>query len=354
MRVLLVKILFFGDVIYILLVFIDVVWVIFGIQFDWVVEEGFVEIFVWYLVVVWVILVVIWCWCKNFWQILCNGEWWCFKQCLKEVDYDLVIDVQGLLKSVWLICYVGKMLVVGFDCDLVCELFVSCFYCCVYLVVWGQYVVECMCQLFVQVLDYLLFELVGDYGLDCEQLVDVDFGVLYLVFLYGIIWDIKYWLEVYWCELVECMCECGWLVCLFWGSVVEWEWVGCLVVGLENVVVFFRLFLVGMVKVFVGVCVCVVVDIGFGYLVVVLDVLMLFLFGLINFGFIGVYGCFQVYLGSDFFCVLCLKKICIYQLIEEDCKLFDFKCEQLLCFIWLNFQCVVIQLEVMLLVLEIF
>lgn len=41
MYVLIVKILLMGDVLYILFVLIDVMNVIFGICFDWVVEEGF-------------------------------------------------------------------------------------------------------------------------------------------------------------------------------------------------------------------------------------------------------------------------------------------------------------------------
>ncbi|KPE47437.1 glycosyltransferase family 9 protein, partial [Pseudomonas aeruginosa] len=108
MRVLLVKTSSLGDVIHTLPALTDAARAIPGIQFDWVVEEGFAEIPAWHPAVARVIPVAIRRWRKNLWQTLRNGEWRRFKQRLKEVDYDLVIDAQGLLKSAWLTRYVGK------------------------------------------------------------------------------------------------------------------------------------------------------------------------------------------------------------------------------------------------------
>lgn len=226
MRVLLVKTSSLGDVIHTLPALTDAARAIPGIQFDWVVEEGFAEIPAWHPAVARVIPVAIRRWRKNLWQTLRNGEWRRFKQRLKEVDYDLVIDAQGLLKSAWLTRYVGKTPVAGLDRDSAREPLASRFYRRAYPVAWGQHAVERTRQLFAQALDYPLPESVGDYGLDREQLADADPGAPYLVFLHGTTWVTKHWPEAYWRELAERMCERGWSVRLPWGSAAERERAG--------------------------------------------------------------------------------------------------------------------------------
>ena len=138
MRVLLVKTSSLGDVIHTLPALTDAARAIPGIQFDWVVEEGFAEIPAWHPAVARVIPVAIRRWRKNLWQTLRNGEWRRFKQRLKEVDYDLVIDAQGLLKSAWLTRYVGKTPVAGLDRDSAREPLASRFYRRAYPVAWGS------------------------------------------------------------------------------------------------------------------------------------------------------------------------------------------------------------------------
>lgn len=150
MRVLLVKTSSLGDVIHTLPALTDAARAIPGIQFDWVVEEGFAEIPAWHPAVARVIPVAIRRWRKNLWQTLRNGEWRRFKQRLKEVDYDLVIDAQGLLKSAWLTRYVGKTPVAGLDRDSAREPLASRFYRRAYPVAWGQHAVERTRQLFAQ------------------------------------------------------------------------------------------------------------------------------------------------------------------------------------------------------------
>ena len=102
MRVLLVKTSSLGDVIHTLPALTDAQRAIPGIQFDWVVEEGFAEIPAWHPAVAQVIPVAIRRWRKHPLQTLRSGEWRRFKARLRETHYDLVIDAQGLLKSAWL------------------------------------------------------------------------------------------------------------------------------------------------------------------------------------------------------------------------------------------------------------
>ena len=114
MRVLLIKTSSLGDVIHTLPALTDAARAIPGIRFDWVVEEGFAEIPAWHPAVDAVIPVAIRRWRKKPLQAVRSGEWSNFKRRLRETQYDLVIDAQGLLKSAWLTRY-ARAEVVGLD-----------------------------------------------------------------------------------------------------------------------------------------------------------------------------------------------------------------------------------------------
>ena len=153
MRVLLIKTSSLGDVIHTLPALTDAMNALPGIQFDWVVEEGFAEIPTWHPAVANVIPVAIRRWRKNLWQTVKNGEWRRFKQRLRDTRYDLVIDAQGLLKSAWLTRYV-KAPVAGLDKTSAREPMAARFYDRPYAVARGQHAVERLRQLFAQALGY--------------------------------------------------------------------------------------------------------------------------------------------------------------------------------------------------------
>jgi len=351
MRVLLVKTSSLGDVIHTLPALTDAARAIPGIQFDWVVEEGFAEIPAWHPAVAQVIPVAIRRWRKNLWQTIKTGEWRRFKQRLRETQYDLVIDAQGLLKSAWLTRYV-KASVVGLDRDSAREPLASRFYDRTCAVAWEQHAVERVRRLFAQALDYPLPDSVGDYGLDRTQLADPQVGS-YLLFLHGTTWDTKHWPEAYWRELAERAGELGLQVRLPWGSEAEKARAERLADGLPHVAVLPKLNLAGVAKVLAGARACVAVDTGLGHLAAALDVPTLSLYGPTNPGRTGAYGRSQIHLASDYpACAPCLQKRCTYRPNEEDKRRFDLKREWPLCFTRLNPQRVATQLEALLLVEE--
>ncbi|WP_137887106.1 lipopolysaccharide heptosyltransferase I [Pseudomonas sp. 2FE] len=351
MRVLLVKTSSLGDVIHTLPALTDAARAIPGIQFDWVVEEGFAEIPAWHPAVAQVIPVAIRRWRKNLWQTLKNGDWRRFKRRLRETDYDLVIDAQGLLKSAWLTRYV-KAPVAGLDRASAREPLASRLYDRGYAVPRGQHAVERVRQLFAQALDYPLPGSVGDYGLKRAQLAGTPAGAPYLLFLHGTTWDTKHWPEAYWRELAERMGALGWAVRLPWGNPAEKARAERIAAGLENAAVLPKLALAGMAKVLAGARACVAVDTGLGHLAAALDVPTLSLFGPTNPGLTGAYGRSQIHLASDFPCAPCLKKTCAYQPTAEDKRWHDLKREWPLCFTRLNPQRVATELEALLLAEE--
>jgi len=293
-RVLLVKTSSLGDVIHTLPALTDAQRAIPGIQFDWVVEEGFAEIPAWHPAVAQVIPVAIRRWRKHPLQTLRTGEWRRFKARLRETRYDLAIDAQGLLKSAWLTRYV-KAPVAGLDRDSIREPLASRFYDRCYAVPRDQHALERVRQLFAQALGYSIPEMIAEYGLDRSQLATPG-EQPYLLFLHGTTWPSKHWPEAYWRQLAERMSEFGWAIRLPWGNAEEKARAERIAQGLPSASVLPRLNLGGVAKVVAGARACVAVDTGLGHLAAALDVPSISLYGPTLPGRVGAYGRSQVHL----------------------------------------------------------
>lgn len=294
MRVLLVKTSSLGDVIHTLPALTDAARAIPGIQFDWVVEEGFAEIPAWHPAVAQVIPVAIRRWRKNLWQTIRNGDWRRFKARLREARYDLVIDAQGLLKSAWLTRYVSAP-VAGLDRESAREPIACRFYDRLYAVPKDQHALERTRQLFAQALGYALPQGLGNYGLDRAAMAD-HVTQPYLLFLHGTTWASKHWPEQEWRELAQRMSELGWAIRLPWGNEAERARAGRIVAGVDNAAVLPKLNLAGVAKVIAGAQACVAVDTGLGHLAAALDVPSISLYGPTLPGRVGAYGRGQIHL----------------------------------------------------------
>jgi heptosyltransferase-1 len=352
LRVLLIKTSSLGDVIHTLPALTDALRALPGIQFDWVVEEGFAEIPTWHPAVANVIPVAIRRWRKNLWQTFKNGEWRQFKQRLRDARYDLVIDAQGLLKSAWLTRYV-KAPVVGLDKTSAREPMAARFYDRPYAVARGQHAVERLRQLFGQALGYAVPAGLGDYGLDRSRLLEPGADAPFVLFLHGTTWDSKHWPELYWRQLAERMIGQGLEVRLPWGSPAEKARAERIADGLENAVVLPKLNLAGVARILAAAQGCVAVDTGLGHLAAALDVPTLSLFGPTNPGLTGAYGKSQVHLAADYpACAPCLQKKCTYRPTPEDQRQVDTEREWPMCFTRLNPERVANQLGALLLAKE--
>ncbi|MFJ3521872.1 lipopolysaccharide heptosyltransferase I [Pseudomonas sp. NPDC090203] len=332
MRVLLIKTSSLGDVIHTLPALTDAARAIPGIQFDWVVEEGFAEIPTWHPAVAGVVPVAIRRWRKNLWQTFKNGQWRQFKQRLRDTRYDLVIDAQGLLKSAWLTRYV-KAPIAGLDKDSAREPLAARFYDRTYAVARGQHAVERTRQLFAQALGYQVPQGVGDYGLDRSRLLDAERAAPFVLFLHGTTWATKHWPELYWRQLAERMIAQGLEVRLPWGNPVEKARAERIAQGLDKAQVLPKLNLAGVAKVLASAQGCVAVDTGLGHLAAAMDVPTLSLYGPTNPGLSGAYGKSQVHLAGDYpACAPCLQKKCTYRPDASDQRRFDTEREWPLCF----------------------
>jgi len=346
-RVLIIKTSSLGDVIHTLPALTDAAHAIPGIRFDWVVEEGFAEIPSWHPAVDQVIPVAIRRWRKHLWQAVRSGEWKAFKQRLRERQYDLVIDAQGLVKSAWLTRYV-KAPVAGLDRYSAREGWASRFYDRRLSVAVGQHAVERVRQLFAMALAYDLPEGIGRYGLDLERL-QLPPAAPYVVFLHGTTWATKHWPEAYWRELAERMGRRRLEVRLPWGNPAEKARAERIAQGLNHCQVLPKLNLAGVARVLAAAKACVAVDTGLGHLAAALDVPTLSLFGPTNPGLTGAYGRTQIHQASDWPCAPCLQKKCTYKPSAEDLRRYDLNREWPLCFTRLNPEHVASRLSALLL-----
>ncbi|HTO18496.1 MAG TPA: lipopolysaccharide heptosyltransferase RfaC [Pseudomonas sp.] len=294
MKVLLIKTSSMGDVIHTLPALTDAARAIPGIRFDWVVEEGFAEIPAWHPAVDQVIPVAIRRWRKNLWKTFKNGEWRQFKQRLREGNYDLIIDAQGLLKSAWLTRY-SRAPVAGLDRDSAREPLASRFYDRTFHVPKEQHALERVRQLFAQALGYSLPDSIGDYGLNRAALAEPS-ATPYIVFLHGTTWASKHWPEADWRALAERLSADGWAIRLPWGNPGEKARAERIAAGLSGVEVLPKLNIVGVARVLAGARACVAVDTGLGHLAAALDVPSISLYGPTRPGRVGAYGKGQVHL----------------------------------------------------------
>ena len=294
MKVLLIKTSSMGDVIHTLPALTDAARAIPGIRFDWVVEEGFAEIPAWHPAVDQVIPVAIRRWRKNLWKTFKSGEWRQFKQRLREGNYDLVIDAQGLLKSAWLTRYCSAP-IAGLDRDSAREPLASRFYDRVFRAPKEQHALERVRQLFAQALGYAPPDGIGDYGLNRAALAEPS-AAPYIVFLHGTTWASKHWPEADWRALAETLSVDGWAIRLPWGNTGEKARAERIAAGLPGVEVLPKLNIVGVARVLAGARACVAVDTGLGHLAAALDVPSISLYGPTRPGRVGAYGQGQVHL----------------------------------------------------------
>lgn len=102
-KILIVRTSSLGDLVHMLPAISDIAQHVPDAQIDWVVEENFAEIPAWHPAVNEVIPVAHRRWRKNWWSQQSRTERAALRRNLRSRTYDVVLDMQGLMKSVWLV-----------------------------------------------------------------------------------------------------------------------------------------------------------------------------------------------------------------------------------------------------------
>ena len=220
MRILIVKTSSMGDVIHALPVVGDIVAAVPGARVDWVVEEGFADLPRLHVSVGEVIPVAVRRWRR---ALLDAGTWAEIRAArlrLREARYDLVLDLQGLVKSAWIARW-ARAPIAGFDRSCVREPIATLAYRSVFRVDQNGHAIERLRALAAQALGYRpegppRFELVPP-----GPAPDWCAAQRYVVFLHATSRAEKLWPPPHWRSLGERLAGTGLRVVLPWGSAAE-------------------------------------------------------------------------------------------------------------------------------------
>jgi heptosyltransferase-1 len=102
-RILIVRTSSLGDLVHMLPAMSDIAAHFPGAVIDWVAEEAFAEIPQWHPAIAGVINVAHRRWRKTWWSSHVRAERMALRERLRSVRYDVVLDMQALLKSAWLV-----------------------------------------------------------------------------------------------------------------------------------------------------------------------------------------------------------------------------------------------------------
>ena len=291
MRVLIVKTSSMGDVLHTLPALTDAQQAIPGIQFDWVVEEGFAQIPSWHAAVDRVIPVAIRRWRKAWFSAPIKAERKAFRDAVRLQQYDAIIDAQGLVKSAALVTRLARGVKHGMDWSTAREPLASLFYNRKHHIAKQQHAVERTRELFAKSLGYAKPQSQGDYAI-AQHFVNecnADTGH-YAVFLHATTRDDKHWPEANWRELIELLNNTGIRIKLPWGAPHEEERAKRVAEGFPYVDVLPRMSLEEVARILAGAKFVVSVDTGLSHLTAALDRPNITLYGPTDPGLIGGYG----------------------------------------------------------------
>ncbi|HUH87557.1 MAG TPA: lipopolysaccharide heptosyltransferase I [Pusillimonas sp.] len=102
-KILIVRSSSLGDLVHMLPAISDIARHVPNAQIDWVVEENFAEIPAWHPAVHEVITVAHRRWRKGWWSRRSRSERAALRETLRSRQYDVVLDMQALMKSVWVV-----------------------------------------------------------------------------------------------------------------------------------------------------------------------------------------------------------------------------------------------------------
>lgn len=314
MRVLLVKLSSFGDVIHAMPALTDAKAALPGLEIDWLVDAAFAGIAAAHPAVgrVHALALRAHRWPPQRWPRLA-GTLAGLRRELRARRYDLVIDAQGLLKSAAAARLAGAP-VAGLGPASAREGAASRLYQRPFEVARDLHAVERVRRLFAGALGYPLAAGAGRFGLRREDFAGAPAAGLparYGVLVPAASWPSKHWPEERWRALLAAIAEAGERVAILWGSAAERERAERLAAGHRAAIVLpERLDGPALMRLLAGAAFAVGLDSGLMHLAAALGVPGLWLYGPTDPSRTGPYGAGQIVLRSTHAAAPCMRRRC--------------------------------------------
>ncbi len=306
MRVLLVKMSSLGDVVHALPAITDAA--AHGVRFDWVVEEAFAAIPRLHPAVDQVLPIGWRRWRGNLPRY--HRELSAFRARLRNRQYDLVLDAQGLVKSAAVTAFARGARKVGFSWSSAREAAATLVYDRRIRVAKGQHAIVRLRRLFALALGY------PAPGLDAELDYGISPGPLAsengpCVLLHGTTWDSKLWPVAFWNSLAIRAVGDGFPVALPVGSDLELARSRA-IAGQASARVWDRLPLEVLIDSLSSARLVIGVDSGLAHLAAALKIPTLVIYGSTSSALTGCRGAVVKNLQAEFPCAPCLSRLCTY------------------------------------------
>jgi len=300
MRVLLVKMSSLGDIVHALPAVTDAIK--HGYTIDWVVEEAFADVARMHTGVNSVIPIAWRRWGRSL--LSSRAEMKSFFTTLREHDYDVVLDSQGLLKSAVVTRCARASVRAGYSGGSAREPMAALAYGRRARVPGNQHAVDRQRQLFAALLDYIPGTEM-DAGLTRAE---THPGRVFL--LHGTTWDTKHWPDSMWIELAKHAVDAKMCPTLTWGNDVERQRAEAIASAVHEVVVIPRSELAELVDNLAASELVIGVDSGLTHLSAALGVPTLGLYGPTNAKLTGCRGVSAASLQADLACAPCMEQHC--------------------------------------------
>lgn len=317
MKILVVKLSSLGDILHTFPAISDLRRKFPDAEIHWLVEPTFAEVVGWHSAINKVISVPLRAYKKKWWRItsLLNG----LRKKLQAEKYDVVIDLQGLLKSTLMAKLAGAP-IYGFHAENARESQAAWFYQKTAKALEGVHVIEKNQQLVAQIFSMDMPKIV-DYGLDPfhQQLLKSELSTPlkeitkepFIVLLHGTTWNSKYWPESSWAELIKLFAQQGKHCLLPWGNEDELQRANRLkIVGGEYAQILPKLSLTELMNVLIRARAFVSVESGIGHLAAALGIHGVMLHGPTSPNYSGILGKHCQHLTSGVNCSPCFKRDC--------------------------------------------
>ncbi|MCB1684528.1 MAG: lipopolysaccharide heptosyltransferase I, partial [Pseudomonadales bacterium] len=236
-----------------------------------------------------------------------------FRRELRERDYSLILDAQGLLKSAAVTLLARGRRKSGFDWASAREGAASLFYGSRHPVRRQQHAVDRLRQLFAAAIGYRMTDAEPRFAIGDSRNGKGDRAQRECVLLHGTTWTSKHWPEPMWTELARRLSERGFAVRLPWGNGEEQARAGRIAAGLPGVEVLDAMTIDTLIDRLSAAALAVGVDSGLSHLAAALGVPTLTLYGSTDATLTGARGARASNLQASFPCAPCLRRDCGYR-----------------------------------------